>query len=257
MNNSLVKKAASLYPQFFIDGEFKRHKSLLSIDGNAKTVKGQKKGFKTAIMYLIASDHSGLINLCPCATAGCRAACLLTAGRGVYENVRNGRLHKTLFFALYRDEFMAQIFKEIEKLSKRFEKQGQNFAVRLNGTSDIQFENIPVNGFANIFEAFPNVQFYDYTKIARRFFKDLPNNYHLTFSRAETNEKIAETILSKGKNIAVVFNSSALPSTWKGFKVIDGDENDLRFMDPENIIVGLKAKGRAKKDASGFVVNVK
>jgi len=110
--------------------------------------------------------------------------------------------------------------------------------------------------YPNIMEAFSTVQFYDYTKHRNR--RDLPSNYHLTFSRSEANNDAALEWLAAGGNVAVVFDTKkgqALPETWNGYRVIDGDLTDLRFLDDKNVVVGLRAKGPARKDTSGFVVH--
>lgn len=225
---------------------------LLTINADAKTKKGTKEGFLTGILYLAPSDESGAINVCAHASAGCRAACLFTAGRGAMSNVRNARIRKTLWFKNDRAAFMAQLAEDIRFLCKKAAKDGMIPAVRLNGTSDLPWENL------GIFEQFPTVQFYDYTKHFKRMFSESPAqnvpNYHLTFSRSETNDSTAQLVAQTGKNVAVVFSSKNYPATFYGLPVIDGDKNDLRFLDPRPCVVGLYAKGLAKKDASGFVV---
>jgi hypothetical protein len=129
----------------------------------------------------------------------------------------------------------------------------------LNGTSDLSFEKYEVvrNGqlFRNIFAAFPDVQFYDYTKILGRKVKDI-SNYHLTFSAADGNDADVLRAIAEGLNVATVFGlkkTEAMPETYNGRPVFNGDESDLRFLDPKGVVVGLYAKGKAKKDTSGFV----
>jgi len=230
---------------------FTKSKKLLNIDNNAKTVKGQKKGYKTAILYLAPSTQSGF-NTCPMASEGCKKACLYTAGHGAFNNVQQGRINKTRWYIQERNTFMAQLRKEITNHIKNCSNKGFIPCIRLNGTSDISFEN------TGIFEEFPNVQFYDYTKIYKRALKyvngQYPSNYHLTYSLNEDNYKEAFDILLKGGNISAVFRNE-LPKTYKGYKVINADETDLRFTDDNNIIAGLMAKGKAKKDYSGFVLD--
>ena len=236
---------------------------LLNIDANAKTVKGQKQGYMTAILYLAPANVSGY-EVCPMSTAGCRAACLYTAGRGAFSTVQQARIAKTKFFFEARATFMAQLVKEIDAFVKKARKLDLIPVVRLNGTSDIVWERIPVEGlaftdgsvptFANVMEAFPDVQFYDYTKRANR--RNLPANYHLTFSLAEDNEVNANKALTAGMNVAVVFRTAAYPKTYLSAVVVDGDESDLRFLDGNGKVVGLYAKGKAKKDTSGFVKEV-
>ena len=230
---------------------FTKSKKLLNIDNNAKTVKGQKKGYKTAILYLAPSTQSGF-NVCPQASNGCKKACLYTAGHGAFSNVQQGRINKTRWYIQERNTFMAQLRKEITNHIKNCSNKGFIPCIRLNGTSDISFEN------TGIFEEFPNVQFYDYTKIYKRALKfvngQYPSNYHLTYSLNEDNKKLAFDILFKGGNISAVFRKD-LPQTYKGYKVINADETDLRFTDDNNVICGLVAKGQAKKDYSGFVLD--
>ena len=230
---------------------FTKSKKLLNIDNNAKTVKGQKKGYKTAILYLAPSTQSGF-NVCPQASNGCKKACLYTAGHGAFSNVQQGRINKTRWYIQERNTFMAQLRKEITNHIKNCSNKGFIPCIRLNGTSDISFEN------TGIFEEFPNVQFYDYTKIYKRALKfvngQYPSNYHLTYSLNEDNKELAFDILFKGGNISAVFRKD-LPQTYKGYKVINADETDLRFTDDNNVICGLVAKGQAKKDYSGFVLD--
>ena len=231
--------------------EFTKAKKLLNIDNNAKTVKGQKDGYMTAILYLAPSNQSGF-NTCPMASEGCKKACLYTAGHGAFTNVQQGRINKTRWFIQERETFMDQLRKEITNHIKNATRKGFIPCIRLNGTSDISWET------TGIFEQFPQVQFYDYTKIYKRALKfvngQYPSNYHLTYSLNEDNYKEAFDILLKGGNISAVFRNE-LPETYKGYRVINADETDLRFTDDNNIIAGLMAKGKAKKDYSGFVLD--
>ena len=158
---------------------------LLNIDTNAKTVKGQARGYMTAILYLAPANLSGY-EVCPKRTAGCTAACLNSAGRGAFSNVQKARIAKTKFFFENRSAFMAQLVKEIEKFLILAAKKGLIPVVRLNGTSDIPWERVPHRGYPNVMRIFPGIQFYDYTKRTNR--KGLPSNYHLTFSLAEDND---------------------------------------------------------------------
>lgn len=221
---------------------------LLNIDKNAKTVKGQKKGYLTGILYLAPSTLSGY-QVCPFAkAAGCEAACLNTSGRGGMNSVQSARIAKTKYFHENREAVMAELVKEIRALIKKAEKMGLIPVVRLNGTSDILWEKVGVGvggvSYPNIMAVFPEVQFYDYTKYPKR---DVPKNYHITFSYSPVYGKKSD------HNMAVVFRGS-IPKSYLGRKVIDGDQNDLRFLDQRNVVVGLKAKGKAKKDNTGFVV---
>ena len=233
--------------------------SLLSINADAKTKKGTKLNVLTGILYLAPSDESGEINTCPNATKGCREACLFTAGRGAFSNVKDARIKKTLWFVKDQDGFLRQLMVDILALAKKAGRKGMDAAVRLNGTSDLAWELFQVDG-KNLMQHFPHVQFYDYTKRADRmddFLQGrLPSNYHLTFSQAETrtNKLDVDGFWTTGANIAVVFNK--VPATYRGRPVIDGDESDVRFKDGVGVVVGLKAKGKARKDTSGFVVTV-
>ena len=237
--------------------QFKKPKSLFGTQ-NAKTSKGEKLGFTTYILYMAPEKQNSMgKNVCPKATAGCKAACLFTAGRGRFTNVAKARMNKTEYFLQARAEFMNQVAKEIAKGVK---KHGADaMCVRLNGTSDIPYENIPVGSYKNIMEAFPEVQFYDYTKVYKRLTSKLPSNYHLTFSRAETldNQLEAKKALELGFNVAAVFkvkSGAELPGTYMSAKVVDGDEHDLTFLHGNGVVLGLKAKGDAKKDVTGFVI---
>jgi len=222
---------------------------LLSIDTNTKTIKGQVFGYMTGILYLAPADYSGR-NVCVHSSAGCRFACLFSAGRGAFANVISARLRKTLAFFKDKDGFLNDVRDDIKALVKKSAKVGMKPCVRLNGTSDIPWHNF------GIMEEFPDVAFYDYTPHKQRMidFLDgkLPANYSLTFSRKEDNSQACEEIIKKGGNVAVVFKT--IPKTWEGKECFSGDDSDLRFLDPKNVIVALKAKGKAKKDTSGFVV---
>ena len=150
------------------------------------------------------------------------------------------------------------LWEEVERAIRSASKKNLTAVFRLNLTSDLPWEKIKLNG-QSIFEAFPQVTFYDYTKSPERMTAflagEMPQNYHLTFSRSETNGAIAESILKSGGNVAMVFRKS-LPSQYLGAKVVNGDETDLRFLDGAGKIVGLVEKGRAKKDESGFVITL-
>lgn len=229
---------------------------LLSIGADAKTIKGEKYGVMTGIQYLAPSDESGH-NTCPHASAGCKAACLYTAGMaGAFPSINKARIEKTLFFFASRAEHGKQLLKEIAALVKKAEKQNLIPAVRLNGTSDLAWESIRFDG-KSVMEHFPAVQFYDYTKSPERALRHaagkMPANYHLTFSRSEENQEDVVKVLNANGNVAVVFRDK-LPATYLGRPVINGDEGDLRFKDAKGVIVGLTEKGEAKFDESGFVV---
>jgi len=219
---------------------------------NTKTMKGEKYGYQTYIMHLAPSTLSGY-QVCPMASPGCASACLNLSGMGRFSNVQAARIAKTKWFFEDRQAFMAQLVKEVEAAIRKSTRLGFTPAFRLNGTSDIRWEQYAVvrNGveYRNIMEAFPTTQFYDYTKLTNRNF--VPSNYHLTFSRSETN--YMETVRMMAQmNVAVVFDE--IPDKYMGITVVDGTDSDLRFLDPSFVIVGLKANGKAKKDQTGFTV---
>lgn len=235
--------------------------NLLACGGNAKTVKGDGSEYLTAIMYLTPWKSAG-INTCPMAEqAACIKGCLNKAGRGQMDSVTLGRARKTQWFASDRDGFMAQLVTDLSSFVRYCHKRGIQPCVRLNGTSDIRWEliKVTVNGvvYANVFDAFPCIQFYDYTKIANRKVDGI-ENYALTWSYSAANEtyaRQAEIALAKGMNIAVVFRTAdAIPADFLGLPTFDGDKDDLRFLDPKGVVVALYAKGPAKRDYSGFVV---
>jgi len=226
--------------------------------GNPKLMKGEKQGYLSFVLHLAPADLSGK-EVCPKRTAGCTAACLNTAGRGgMYKTgettnaIQQARIRKTKMFFEQRDAFMADLVKDIKLGIKQAEKKDMIPAFRLNGTSDLSWEKYEVADGKNIFQLFPDVQFYDYTKVLGRKTGDI-KNYHLTFSNADGNLNDVLAAQQAGLNIAVVFKKE-LPAKHLGWKVINGDDTDLRFLDEKNVIVGLKAKGKAKKDTTGFVV---
>jgi hypothetical protein len=236
--------------------------SLLSVSADAKTIKGESVGYLTGILYLAPYTSGGIGNLCAFASPGCIASCLFTAGRGTFPNVRAGRIRRTEWFHGDRAGFMAQLVRDIAALVRKAERLGLTPAVRLNGTSDVTWENVRIDG-RSVFEMFPNVRFYDYTKNPRRMRAylagRLPSNYSLTFSRSECNDADAVAILANGGNVAVVFSTArgkALPLVYASHPIIDGDVSDTRFLDARGVVVGLRAKGEARKDTSGFVVGV-
>ncbi|MDW9473869.1 hypothetical protein GOA69_16160 [Sinorhizobium meliloti] len=262
---------------------------------NAKTVKGDKSSeYATAIMYLAPAKMAGGANLCAMATeAGCDpnhgGGCLVNSGQAqVFSSINRARIAKTQRYLANRAEFMAELVRDIERFVKWCAKHGVKPAVRLNGTSDIQWEVAHpcervaatdpefgdwVGQYASIFEAFPEVQFYDYTKVYKRVYRQLPSNYQLVLSYSGANQRYVDAVIGAAKdtgaNVAVVFRSKELRDSVVGLSehlegqerfmnrvVIDGDQTDLRFLDPQGVIVGLYAKGRAAKaDTSGFVID--
>ena len=266
--------------------------------GNPKIMKGTEQGYLTSILHLAPANLSGY-NVCPSASEGCRSACLNTAGRGgmikvgeTTNTIQQSRIRKTQYFFENRSAFLTQLAKEIRSAIRLAESHNLIPVFRLNGTSDIRWENY------GIIEQFPNHTFYDYTKLPNR--RNLPSNYHLTFSRSESNEHYVPMAFDNGMNVAVVFRKdgpkvkriytlaeqlankekrermnanrdpnrpkkpytpskvdlSWVPSTYYGKNVFHGDNSDLRFLDPKNSVVALLAKGEAKYDVSGFIVDI-
>ena len=223
---------------------------------NGKTPKGEKRGYLTAIMYLAPARLSGY-QMCPFAhLAQCEEPCLNTAGRGKFDNVQKARIRKTLMFHQYRGFFNTLLIKEMHRAQRKADRMGLTLVVRLNGTSDIAWENETVySGYKSnfeewtIFDLFPNTQYYDYTKAPTRH--KLPDSYHLTFSYSGVDSYVPIVKKWRAKNktqsMAVVFDE--IPAG-----IINGDESDLRFLDPVNTVIGLTAKGNAKNDTTGFVL---
>jgi hypothetical protein len=223
---------------------------------NPKIQKGTKLGYLSFILHLAPADLSGK-EVCPKRTAGCTAACLNTAGRGgmfrkgeTTNVIQQARIRKTRYFFEDRAGFMKDLIADIELGIKQAARLGLKPVFRLNGTSDLSWEKYSVPGARNIFDLFPTVTFYDYTKVLGRKTGDIPN-YDLTFSAADGNELDVQAAIQAGLNVAMVFDK--LPDEYMGKQVINADDTDLRFLDPKGVICGLKAKGRAKKDTTGFV----
>ena len=219
--------------------------------GNNKTIKGEKLGWRTYGLHLAPYTLAGK-NVCAHASEGCAEACLNTAGRGIMHSVQEARIRKTKWFFEDRKAFLLQLIKEIKSGEKSARKAEMNPCFRLNLTSDLPWHQLSV-----IIE-YPNLLFYDYTKDKKRMLRflngELPPKYYLTYSRSEnTRDEEIHDLCRKGGNVAIVFRDH-LPSEWQGIKVVDGDINDLRFLDGFGKIVGLRAKGLAKKDETGFVI---
>lgn len=219
---------------------------------NTKIKKSIKHGYLTFILHLAPAKLSGY-EVCPKRTEGCTAGCLNTAGHGgmfkpghTTNHVQEARIRRTRMFFENRELFLQLLTQDIVRAKRTADRLKLTLAIRLNGTSDIPWEKY------NIIQQFPDVQFYDYTKIRNRKVKDLAN-YHLTFSKSDGNDNDVRLELKKNTNVAVVFFKQ-LPDTYMGKRVVSGDETDLRFLDEKNVVIGLLAKGRAKKDTSGFVV---
>ena len=248
--------------------QFKRFFSLDS----AKAIKARGFGYLNAINYMAPASTGGAGNLCPHASAGCLALCLGwhsgqagMVAKGQEEtalnSVRRSRIAKAQMFMRDRKAFLAEMVAGIARAKVTAQNKGLDLCVRLNGATDIAWEGVRFANDVNVFEAFPNIQFVDYTKNVRRALAHaagkLPKNYHLTFSRSETNEADCLEVLKAGGNVAVVF-AGEMPSTYLGAPAVSGDDHDLRHLDPKGgFIIGLSPKGnRAKRDASGFVVRL-
>ena len=237
-------------PQFVTMAQAKRDygiEYLGSVNSSAKIIKNKKVGQMTYILYLSPAKLSGY-DVCPKSTPECRLGCLNTSGRNKmdesYTIHQRARKIRTRLFFENREYFMEWLIAELKSRFKSAIKQGFGFSVRLNGTSDIVWENIKLYG-KTIFEYFPTVQFYDYTKISQRFKKELPSNYHLTYSYTGRNLFECIGLLKRNENVAVIFNienEKELPKTWHGFKVLNGDLTDYRPADLKGCVIGLKWK---------------
>jgi hypothetical protein len=233
---------------------FKKRSLLSEGSTNAKTIKNSLKSY---ILYLSPyNQNSKGINICPNASKGCIFGCLNTSGlAGVYSSIINARILKTDFYINERTAFINKLVNELMRLNKKAEKLGERFAIRLNGTSDLDFIAIIKNrSGVDVLESMPNLVFYDYTKTLGKVKKYASTKYILTFSRSETNHSECVDALALGANVAAVF-SGELPSTYLGASVIDGDKSDIVMLYNRGVVLGLTAKGKAKKDVSGFVVN--
>lgn len=232
---------------------YKKVKNLLS--PGTTNIKTAKNDLETFILYMAPSTIVEGLNLCPFASDGCKKACLYSAGRGKFSNVQLSRINKSKFWGFDRAKFYIQLANELLAIHDKAMKHNKKIAIRLNGTSDIDHLDLlkRYSGIDFLDSFYNDLLFYDYTKNINYIKKYQGTSYKITFSRSEINEHQAIEVLNNGGNVAIVFKND-LPSTWKGFKVINGDLTDLRYFDPSNVIVGLKAKGEAKKDFSGFVV---
>lgn len=247
-----------------------RYKLLTDDRGQAKLAKGRAAGWYNVGLSLAPYKTSGIANLCPHATAGCAALCLTYAGRGAMNNVQGARIRKTAFFFENRELFMRQLKRDLTAHQRFCQRERLRPCCRLNVFSDLAWEIL----HPEIFAEFPETQFYDYTKSYRRMERFLlgadcphasgqfPANYHLTFSRSEKNEENCRQVIAMGGQVAVVFSSADFPAEYLGAEVVDGDEHDMRFLQPDHCVIGLKAKGLARTQldfglASGFVVDAR
>lgn len=233
----------------------KKVQKILTV-ANTKIQKGEKLGWRTFGIHFAPAKLSGY-NVCKWASKGCTLACLNMLGHGVFDSTQQARIKKTKWFFTDKVGFLTNLWREITNAVKLATKHGLKPCFRLNLTSDIPWENVRLNG-VNVFDAFPAVQFYDYTKSTDRMMKfiagELPTNYHLTLSRSEeSDDRVLCSVLESGGNVAVVFRGK-LPETWNGYPVINADDHDCRFLDGMGVVAGLVEKGLAKKDETGFVV---
>jgi hypothetical protein len=241
-----------------IQPTYKAVKNLLS-EGSTNT-KTAKNELTTFILYLAPANTIGTHNLCPMASKGCINSCLYSAGRGRFSNVQLSRINKAKFWAYDRQAFYIQLANEILRIHNKstdlLNGTFEQIAIRLNGTSDIDHLSLikRYTGIDFLDSFYSNLLFYDYTKNINVFKRYFGTNYKLTFSKSESNFDECLEVISMGGNIAAVF-SADLPESYGGIPVINGDESDLRYFDSLGVIVGLKAKGDAKKDLSGFVIN--
>lgn len=244
--------------QFSTIGNAKRQTGFAYLGGintSAKLLKNMKVSHNmTYILYLAPANESGY-NVCPNSTPECRLGCLATSGRAGIEILTNNtdrikmsRINKTKLFYENNAFFMAWLIADIKAKQAKAKKQGYDFSVRLNGTSDIDWQNETFEG-KNIFEHFSDVQFYDYTKNPAKFVNK-PANYHLTFSYSGRNTETCQKLLERGFNVAMVFNikkESELPKTFMNYNVFSGDITDARFKDNKGVVIGLKWKRIANK----------
>jgi hypothetical protein len=224
---------------------------------NPKLARSNAAGtpYKTWGLALAPARESGY-QLCSSSSPGCRRVCLHHQGHARLDPaIAVCRVAKTVAWKEHPDLFRAQLVHELALIRRRAEARGFLVAVRLNLTSDARWEK----ECSELFETFPEFRYYDYTKHHARMMRflagDFPPNYHLTYSRSEDNEADCREVLSAGGNVAVVFRDRNFPARYLGAPVIDGDETDLRFLDPKGVVVGLSAKGTAKRDESGFVLD--
>ena len=232
---------------------------------NYKTRKGEGFGFITKGIHFAPANLSGY-EVCKYRSKGCTLSCLNYAGRGQMSSVQIARVKRTVNFHEHTQPFMEKVEKEIKSTIKSAQKNQMIACFRPNLTSDVNWAKVLLKTGKNLFDTFPHVQFYDYTKDYQKVLDNTFENYHLTFSLSETEKSKRQAIelIEKGFNVAVVFSVSnkkkPLPKEYtlgnKTYPVIDGDEHDLRFLDRKGAIVGLRAKGRAKQDTSKFVVAV-
>lgn len=255
-------KAIPLHPAASLP--FVKPKTLLSVSSDSKTVKGEKAGYLTGILYLAPGTIAGTGNLCVNASTGCALSCLWQAGRAaMFESINRARVMKTRFLKNDRKGFESMLLKDVAALIRKAKRMGLTPALRLNGTSDLPFENL----FPSVFSSFPTLQTYDYSKSIKRALAwskgEMPSNYHLTFSLSESNRAQAALALRAGVNVAAVVHGynpgETIPFEGLTVETVEGDSSDLRFLDRpssngQGRFIILKAKGPARRDETGFVI---
>jgi hypothetical protein len=243
-------------PEVWRGAKYVLRRLLGSGDTNPKLRKSNLAGtpYQTWGLAMAPARESGY-QLCASSSAACRAACLYRQGHGLDPAIAACRIGKAVAWKEHREWFERQLAHELTTIERRADRDGFLVAVRLNLTSDVMWER----ELPELFTRFWQVQFYDYSKHHPRMMRytrgDLPSNYHLTFSRSEDNESECRAVLAAGGSVAVVFRARNFPKTYLGFPVVDGDETDLRFLDPRGAAIALSAKGTAKSDTTGFVVD--
>lgn len=233
-----------------------------SINSSAKIMKNQKVNHHyTYIIYLAPADSSG-VNVCSHSTAECRLGCLATSGRAAMDiasganKIKNARIRKTLAYSINPEFFLNWIVAEMKSYKAKAERDGYEFSARLNGTSDIDYSRVKIDG-KNIFEIFPDVIFYDYTKNHNRLYRPIPN-YTLTLSFTGHNGVESKKALDNGFNVAMIFNitkKTAFPEFYDGYTVIDGDLSDLRVGEAKGVIIALRWKNIADKESNNVIKN--
>lgn len=232
-----------------------------SVNQSAKIKKNASYNELTYVLYLAPAKLSGY-EVCPMRTQECTDACLNGSGRvkmDIKGSIVNARIKKTILFFQNRNFFMQWMIDEIQFYKRKAEESGFKFSIRLNGTSDISPVSFQYNS-QNILEIFSDVQFYDYTKVHKRFeLLRKYTNYDLTYSYSGHNIVECLDILSKKEGrVAMVF-ANTLPSNYLNYEVVDGDMYDMRYVEPKGVIVGLKfkkVKNKIDLTNNKFIINV-
>jgi hypothetical protein len=225
---------------------------------NAKLRKGLKSGEWRIVSLSFAPARLSGREFCGSdRSPGCTASCIFTSGHGAFQNTQEARIRKSQRFSADPHGFIDIVGRDLESALRTAARNDQRVACRLNMYSDLPVEKLTGTDGLTLMAKYPAVTFYDYTKSERRMMAylrgEFPPNYSLTFSRSETNQDSVKQVIAAGGNVAVVF-ADALPASWLGVRVIDGDQDDQRHLDPKGVIVGLSAKGKGKKDGSGFII---